>query len=67
MSKVIQSIRIRRDRAEILRDKAIELTIKRKEYIRETDLINFFIDGYIDQLEIDINGIYLKEEDEKEI
>ena len=62
MTKLIQSIRVNPKRAELLRDKAIELTIEQKEYVKETDLINFFIDAYLENLKIDKNGIFLEED-----
>ena len=43
MAKLITAVRIREDRAEQLREKAIELTIKQKEHIKEADLVNFLI------------------------
>jgi len=63
MKKIIQNFRVRKDRAEILRDVAMNLTVKQKEYIKETDLINFLIDGYGDKIDIDQNGLFLKEEE----
>ncbi len=62
MNRTIQSIRIRKDRAEALKEKAMELTVKKKEYIKETDLINFLIDEYTSKMDIDIHGIFIKEE-----
>ena len=64
MAKLITGTRIRTDRAEKLRDKAIDLTIKLKERITETDLINYLIDNYADRFEADQNGIYIKEDNE---
>jgi len=63
MKKIIQNFRVRKDRAELLRDVAMNLTVKQKEYIKETDLINFLIDGYGDKIDIDQNGLFLKEEE----
>lgn len=64
MAKLITAVRIRADRAEKLRDKAIDLTIKKKEHITESDLINFLIDELIERLNIDKEGIFLEEEKE---
>jgi hypothetical protein len=66
MSKLIKAIRIRTDRAELLREKAIELTIREKEHITETDLINFMIDAITERIEIDKNGLFIKDEDEED-
>lgn len=64
MAKKISMVRIREDRAEMLREKAIELTIKKKEIIKESDLVNFLIDAYTDQIDIDKEGLYVREENE---
>lgn len=66
MSKIIKAVRIRIDRAELLREKAIELTIKKKEHITEADLINFMIDAVTERIEIDKNGLFIKDEDEND-
>lgn len=65
MAKLISGTRIRKDRAEKLQDKAIDLTIKLKERVTETDLINYLIDNYVDRFDADQNGIFIKEDDEK--
>ncbi|MFA5924533.1 MAG: hypothetical protein WC856_25145 [Methylococcaceae bacterium] len=64
MAKLITGTRIRQDRAEKLQDKAIDLTIKLKERVTETDLINFLIDNYVDKFEADQSGIFIKEDEE---
>ncbi len=56
MAKLIKAVRIREDRAEALRDKAIALMIKRKEVIREADIINFLIDEYTEKVDADDLG-----------
>jgi len=60
MATIIQSVRIRPDRAERLREKAIELTIEKKEHIKETDLINYLIDECLDEISIDDLGLKMK-------
>ncbi len=64
MAKLITAVRIREDRAEKLREKAIELTIKQKEHIKEADLVNFLIDGMLERINVDREGLYLEEEKE---
>lgn len=64
MAKPITGIRLREDRAEMLREKAMELTVKQKEYVKETDIINYLIDEYTNRIDIDQNGLFVKEEDE---
>lgn len=62
MAKIITAVRIRKDRAEKLRDKSIDLTVETKERITESDIINFLIDEYTDRIKVDKNGIYVDEE-----
>jgi hypothetical protein len=64
VAKLITAVRIREDRAEKLREKAIELTVKQKEYIKEADIINYLIDELIERVNADKDGLYI--EDEKE-
>ena len=62
MKKLIQNFRVREDRALILRNTAMNLTVKQKEYVKETDLINFLIDGYADRINIDEKGLFMDDE-----
>ena len=64
MAKLITAMRIREDRAEILREKAIELTIKQKEHIKEVEIVNFLIDAFVERMDVDQNGLFIKEETE---
>ena len=64
MAKTISGVRLRKERAEALREKSIELTIKKKEVIKESDLINFLIDEFTERLDIDKEGIFVKEDEE---
>lgn len=63
--KVITGVRLRADRAELLREKAIELTIKQKEIVKETDLVNFLIDEFAERIKIDQDGLYIDEKSQK--
>lgn len=63
--KVITGVRLRTERAEMLREKAIELTIQQKEIVKETDLVNFLIDEFVERIKIDKNGLYIEEESQK--
>jgi len=60
MAKLIKAIRIREDRAEMLREKAIQLMIKRKEVIREADIVNFLIDELVEKIDADDLGFKIK-------
>lgn len=48
--KVISNIRIREDRAEKLREKSFELSMKAKFLITESDIVNYLIDNYADDV-----------------
>lgn len=62
MAKKIQMFRVNEKRAEKLREKAIELTIKSKEIVKESEIINYLIDEYTEKVDIDKNGFYIEEE-----
>ena len=64
MAKTITGMRIREDRAEMLKEKAMELTVKQKEYVKEADIINFLIDEFTNRVAIDKDGLYIEEEKE---
>ena len=64
MAKIIKGIRIRKDRAEELKQKAMELTVKKKDYIKETDIVNYLIDEFVHRLDVDEHGLFTKEEKE---
>jgi len=61
MAKLITAIRIRKDRAELLRDKSVELTVKKKEIIKEADIVNYLIDECLEKLDVDDLGMEIKE------
>lgn len=63
MAKTITAVRIRKDRAEMLKEKAMDLTVKKKEYVIEADLINFLIDEFAERIDIDKDGLFIKEEE----
>ncbi len=64
MAKKISMIRVRDDRADKLREKAIELTIESKELIKESEIVNYLIDEFIERVKIDKNGLFVDEEKE---
>ena len=60
-SKPIESVRIRKDRAEALKAKAFEISIKAGEIVTEADLVNFLIDTQLDRISIDGEKIVLED------
>jgi len=63
VGKLIENARIRPQNAKQLKNKAFELSMKKKDFIRESELIHFLLDNCVDRLDIDENGnICLREE-----
>lgn len=59
--KPIESVRIRTDRAEKLKAKSIEITLKIKDLVNEAELINFLIDAEADNIDVTKDGkLFLK-------
>jgi hypothetical protein len=50
-SKFVQNVRIREDRAELLKNKSFELSMKAKFIISESDLVNYLIDKYTEKIQ----------------
>lgn len=44
MAKLIATVRIKPETAEVLREKAIELTIATKEIVREADIVHYILE-----------------------
>lgn len=63
MAKKIEMFRVKPERAEKLREKAIELTIKSKEIIKESELINYLIDEFTERIDIDKEGLLIKDDE----
>lgn len=64
MNKLIKSVGINETRAKILQSKSIELMLKSKSPIKESQLVNFMIDALTEKLDIDQNGIFFREEEQ---
>lgn len=63
--KPIESVRIRDDRAVLLKEKAWELSIKIKDHVTESDLVNYLIDTMTEKLDVSKDGkLYLQENKE---
>jgi hypothetical protein len=56
VGKLIENARIRPDNAKALKNKAFELSMKKKDFIRESELIHFLLDNYVEKIDIDENG-----------
>lgn len=62
VGKLIENARIRPHNATELKNKAFELSMKKKDFIRESELIHYLLDNCVDKLDVDENGnIYLKD------
>ncbi|EPM7995692.1 hypothetical protein ACTQ9E_000070 [Vibrio vulnificus] len=63
VGKLIENARIRPHNAAELKNKAFELSMKKKDFIRESELIHFLLDECVKQIDIDEKGeLYLKRE-----
>ncbi len=49
--KLIQTVRIKQEEAERLKDKAWDISEVAREFIKEPDLIHFLIDEFLDDVE----------------
>ena len=58
--KLIETIRIRTDRAEKLKNKAYEISMLAKETVQESDLINYLIDEELEKITLKNNELTLK-------
>lgn len=52
MAKLISTFRVREAHAELLRDKAVELTIGTKEVVKEADIIHWILEREIGKVEL---------------
>lgn len=58
--KLIETVRVRKDRAEALKDKALELTIESGVSVQESDIVNFLIDEGLERVTIQGDTLILK-------
>lgn len=63
--KPIESVRIRKNHGEALKQKAFELSMKAKELIPESELIHYLLDTQLEKLDVTKDGkLYLKKSEE---
>lgn len=61
----IETMRISKERAQKLKEKAIEITLKIKELVSEQDLVNYLIDEEAEKIEINKDGkLFIKKKEE---
>ena len=60
--QLITGVRLRKDRAQALKDKSVELTIKTRNIVKETDIVNYLIDECLENVDIDDLGFSINEE-----
>ena len=51
MKKLIQNVRVKPDHAQRLKDKAFTLSMKKGDFLRESEIIHFLIDEYLEELD----------------
>lgn len=52
MAKLISTFRVKENHAELLREKAIELTIGTKEIVKEADIIHWLLEREIKNVQL---------------
>lgn len=52
MAKLISTFRVKEAHAELLRDKAVELTIGTKEVVKEADIIHWILEREIKNVQL---------------
>lgn len=63
-TKLVRSVGINEKRAMRLQKKAIELMIKEKVLIKESEIVAFLLDEALDLIDIDHHGLFIKEKEE---
>ena len=62
VGKLIENVRIKPDNAAALKDKAFELSMKKKDFIKESQIIHFLIDELLNEIDVDEEGnLYIKQ------
>ena len=51
MKKLIQNVRVKPDHAQRLKDKAFALSMKKGDFLRESEIIHFLIDEYLEEID----------------
>lgn len=59
-NKPIETVRIRQDRAELLKAKAFEVSMQVGEIVSESDLVNFLIDTQTEHITSDGKELQIK-------
>lgn len=62
MSKLITGTRVNPERAEVLREKVIEIIKKEGVIVRESQIVNFLIDEFASKISHDKEGFYIDED-----
>lgn len=61
--KPIETIRVRQDRAEKLKEKAFEISMKVKDLVSEAELVNFLLDTQVDLIDVSKDGkLFIRKE-----
>lgn len=55
MKKLIQNVRVKPQHAEDLKETAFRLSMKKGDFIRESDIVHFLIENFLDEVEYE-NG-----------
>ncbi|MCG9753435.1 hypothetical protein L1D54_23640 [Vibrio brasiliensis] len=56
---LIENVRIKTKEAEALKDRSFELTMQKKDFVREPDIVHFLLEKFIEgeiKVDLDANG-----------
>lgn len=51
MKKLIQNVRVKPDHAQKLKEKAFTLSMKKGDFLRESEIIHFLVDEYLEEID----------------
>jgi hypothetical protein len=58
--KLPQTIRLKVHEAEMLKEKAFELSMKKSDFVKESEIVHFLIENYIDKVDVDKGELTIK-------
>ena len=60
----IQTVGINPTRSKALEKKAVELIVKSKKNLKESEIVNFLIDELLDRVDIDEHGLFITDDEQ---
>ena len=61
----IETMRFSKERGAKLKEKSVEITLKIKDLVGETELVNYLVDTQLDKIDVSKDGkLYIRNDDE---